>query len=367
MLGLSVSSSWGNDHAPTYRALIKGLCARGHSVLFLERNLPRHAQNRDMPELPYGAVAYYESVDELKSRYVTEIARADAVIVGSFVPDGVAVGEWVTSCALGLTAFYDIDTPVTIAKLKAGDEEYLSRPLIPRFDLYLSSTGGPTLIRLEREFGARMARALFCSVDPTQYYTQAGTPQWDLGYLGTGSDDWQAPLESLMLGPARQWSDGKMVVAGSMYPSEIDWPANVERCPRLSPSEHCDFYKRQRFTLNLPRASVRPAGHSLSMRLLEAAACGTPIISDWWDGLNTFFEPGTEILVARSGSEVLHFLRKLPDAQRQLIGQRARARVLGRHTAYHRACELEGHLAEAGHEWEKPAARAMAASASAAS
>ena len=348
ILGLSVSSSWGNGHATTYRALIKGLSARGHSVLFLERDLPWYAENRDLPDLPYGTVRYYSGLEELKREFTTSVRSADAVIVGSFIPEGTAVGEWVISTSAGVTAFYDIDTPVTLAKLGNGDEQYLSKSLIPQYDLYLSFTGGPTLIRLERQFGAQMARALYCSVDPSLYYTKTCSQKWDLGYLGTYSEDRHSQLEALMLAPAREWSDGRMVVAGPMYPAEIAWPANVERTIHLPPREHCEFYNSQRFTLNITRACMRNAGYSPSVRLFEAAACGATVITDWWPGIETFFEPGAEILVARSSCEVLHLLRELPEFERRAIGTRARERVLSHHTAHHRAYELERYLREAG-------------------
>jgi spore maturation protein CgeB len=346
-LGLSISSSWGNGHATTYRALIKALHARGHSALFLERDLYWYRENRDLPEPPYATVEYYDSVAELESRFATAVRDADAVIVGSFVPDGIAVGEWVTSTATGVTAFYDIDTPVTLAKLESGDIDYLSESLVPRYDLYLSFTGGPTLNVLEQRYGAQTARALYCSVDPAIYYVKPQPVKWDLGYLGTYSEDRLPQLEALLIEPARRMSGARMMVAGPMYPPDFAWPPNVEREIHLAPREHCDFYNRQRYTLNITRADMRRAGFSPSVRLFEAAACGTPIVSDWWPGIDTFFEPGREILIARSTGDVLRFLRDLPDSERQSIGSRARARVLSRHTADHRARELEGYLQEA--------------------
>ena len=203
MLGLSITSSWGNGHATTYRSLAKALAARGHRVTFLERDVPWYAANRDLPEPPYADTYLYDSWPALQARHAERIREADLVVVGSYVPDGIAVGEWVTDTARGVTAFYDIDTPVTLARLANGGADYVSRQVIPRYDLYLSFTGGPTLDRLEREFGAQRARPLYCSVDPDAYYPDAAAPQWDLGYLGTYSDDRQPALDALMLQPAR--------------------------------------------------------------------------------------------------------------------------------------------------------------------
>jgi spore maturation protein CgeB len=258
----------------------------------------------------------------------------------------VAVGEWALSHAGGIVAFYDIDTPVTLAKLERGETEYLTPALIPRYHLYLSFTGGPTLERLEREYGAPMARPLYCSVDPELYFPERCEPRWDLGYMGTYSDDRQPPVERLMLAPARGWRDGRFVVAGPQYPDTIAWPENVERIEHLAPAEHRGFYNRQRFTLNITRAAMIRAGYSPSVRLFEAAACAVPIISDDWAGLETFFEIGKEILVSRSPEDTLRHLRETPDALRRALGARARQRVLAAHTAAHRATELEGYAYE---------------------
>lgn len=348
ILGLSITSSWGNGHATTYRALVRHLASREHRVLFLERELPWYRDNRDMPHPPGAQTEIYDSVAELKQRFVAPVRDADLVIVGSYVPEGIEVGEWVTDVARGVTAFYDIDTPVTLAKLSNGGADYLSKALIPRYDLYLSFTGGPTLERLEREFGANMARALYCSVDPEHYAPEGTDSSWDLGYLGTYSDDRQATLTRLMLEPARGLRDHRFVVAGAQYPESIAWPDNVTRITHLPPREHRTFYNAQRYTLNITRADMVRAGWSPSVRLFEAAACATPIISDWWDGLGAFFEPGREILIARSSRDTATYLHDLPDEERTAVGARARERVLAKHTAAHRAEELETYAREAG-------------------
>ena len=346
VLGLSITSSWGNGHATTYRGLVRELAARGHEVLFLERDVPWYAAQRDLPHPPHGRTELYRDVAELRDHFGTEVRDADLVIVGSYVPDGVAVGEWVTATAAGCTAFYDIDTPVTLAKLARGDEEYLSAALIPRYHMYLSFTGGPTLERLERDYGSPMARPLYCSVDPSLYYPVRTRRRWDLGYMGTYSEDRQPGLERLLLEPARRWPGGRFAVAGPQYPAAVRWPANVRRIEHLAPAQHRAFYNAQRFTLNLTRADMVAAGWSPSVRLFEAAACGVPIISDSWPGLETLLTPGRELLVARTAGETLEYVREIPETERHQIGERARLRVLAEHTAAHRAAELEGYLLE---------------------
>lgn len=346
ILGLSITSSWGNGHATTFRGLVRELSQRGHDVLFLERDVPWYAQHRDLPEPPWGRTALYGSLAELKEKFSGEVSDADCTIVGSYVPEGIEVGHWVTEIADGLTSFYDIDTPVTLARLERDDCEYLERDLIPRFDLYLSFTGGPTLNLLEFEYGAAAARPLYCSVDPELYFPARHEEEWALGYLGTYSADRQPGLESLLLRPAARLPDERFVVAGPQYPEAVHWPANVERIEHLPPSGHCAFYNAQRFTLNLTRADMRAAGYSPSVRLFEAAACGTPIITDRWEGLEEFFLPGSEIFAADRGAEAIDLLREMPNEEAQKVGARARARVLAQHTAAHRAAELEKYIRE---------------------
>jgi len=344
VLGLSLRSAWGNGHATTYRALLRALEARGDRVLFLERDVPWYAANRDLPKPPFGRTALYADLDVLRSRHADDIGAADLVIVGSFVPDGVAVGDWVQANASGVTAFYDIDTPVTLARLARGDTAYLEPRQIAGYDLYLSFTGGPTLQRLEREFGSPAARVLYCSVDPELYFPQDLEPQWDLGYMGTYSDDRQPTVDQLLLAPARAWPEGRFTVAGPQYPAGIRWPANVQYTPHLPPVAHREFYNRQRFTLNVTRADMIEAGWSPSVRLFEAAACATPIVSDRWSGIESLLEPGREIFLADSPAEVLRLLRDLPESERRAVGERAQARILAEHTSAHRAAELEGHV-----------------------
>jgi spore maturation protein CgeB len=342
--GLSLSSSWGNGHASTYRALLAALAARGHEVLFLERDQPWYAEHRDLGAPDFCRLAFYHSLREVE-RWRGEIANADAVIVGSYVPEGVPLARWVQRSA-ALSAFYDIDTPVTLAKLAAGDHEYLSADLIPTFDLYLSFTGGPILERLEKQYGAPAARALYCSVDAQLYRPIRAERRFDLGYLGTYSTDRQPALERLLIRPARRAPHRRFVVAGPQYPDSIRWPANVEHVEHLPPAMHADFYCSMRWTLNITRANMVATGYSPSVRLFEAAACGTPIVSDRWPGLETIFSPGAEIVLADRTEDTLRVL-DMPERAAMTIGAAGRERVLSAHTAAHRAEQLESHLREA--------------------
>ncbi|HWF47903.1 MAG TPA: glycosyltransferase [Bryobacteraceae bacterium] len=346
ILGLTITSSWGNGHATTWRSLVRGLSGMGYRVLFLERDAPWYAQNRDNPQ-PRGATSLiYHSLDELISVFESAVAKASLVIVGSFVPDGVVIGEWVTSVASGKTAFYDIDTPITLAKLEERTAEYISAALIPRYDAYFSFTGGPILQKIEDKYGSPMARALFCSVDTELYHPKSVRCKWDLGYLGTYSEDRQPFLDELLLSPARGRPKSRFVVAGPQYPEHVEWPANVERIIHLSPSQHPSFYSAQRFTLNVTRTAMKQAGYSPSVRLFEAAACAVPIITDWWEGLDTLFSVDQEILVAHNEEDVLRHLRQLAPSDRGRIAAAARLRILAEHTPASRANQLRTYLEE---------------------
>ncbi len=356
MLGLSITSSWGNGHATTFRGLLRALAQRGHRVLFLERDVPWYAAHRDLPRPPFGRTELYGDLRELERRFAHEVRAADAVIVGSYVPDGVAVGAWVVATARGLTAFYDIDTPVTLAKLERGEHDYVSPELIERFDLYLSFAGGPTLDLLERRYRSPAARALYCSVDPEVYAPAEGEVDLDLGYLGTYSADRQERLDALLLEPARRAPQRRFAVAGPQYPDDVAWPPNVARWQHLPPDRHRGFYTRQRFTLNITRADMVRAGYAPSVRLFEAAACGVPVISDDWPGLETFFRPGEEILVATRAEDTLRYLEEMPEDHRRRVAAAGRARVLREHTARQRAAELESYLRQPrGAGFEQPA------------
>jgi spore maturation protein CgeB len=340
VLGLSLSSSWGNGHATTYRSLLAGLRRLGLDVLFLERDVPWYAENRDLARPAFCELAFYQSLAELKARFANTISEARAVVVGSFVPDGISVLDFVFTAARGAVAFYDIDTPVTLSKLARRTGEYLANRHIPKFDVYFSFTGGPTLERLEREFGARRAVALYCSASEDHHRPTNEPTMWDLGYLGTYSPDRQPALDRLLLEPARRRPKIGFAVAGAQYPSDTAWPKNVERIEHLTPGEHASFYSRQRFTLNVTRADMVGCGWSPSVRLFEAAACGTPVISDPWPGLCELFPENEAVLIARSTEDVIAMLTDIDDAHRNRIAASARERVLSSHTGLARAREF---------------------------
>lgn len=359
VLGLTLSSSWGNGHATTYRALLKAFAARGHRVTFLECDKPWYAAHRDLTDPDYCDLVFYDGAHGL-SRHAADIARADAVIVGSYVPDGAAAGRFVLDRARGATAFYDIDTPVTAAALDAGTCAYLTPELAARYGVYLSFTGGPFLRRMAARFGLRLPRALPCSADPEQYAPAIAPRRFDLSYLGTYAPDRQAALEALLLAPARALPRQRFAVAGPQYPDTIDWPENVTRIAHVPPEEHAAFFASSRFTLNLTRAEMVRAGYSPSVRLFEAAACGAAILSDMWDGLESYFDPGREIGLVARADDVVAALTRWSPGRVAAMGRAARARALADHTAAHRAASLESALMHALGRRDSSAARPAA-------
>lgn len=344
IFGLAITSSWGNGHATTFRALASALHERGHKIVFFEKQAEWYSSNRDLPEPPYCEVVIYEDWEEVRGRARRECDDSTLAIVGSYFPDGIAAMDMVAASSAEVKAFYDIDTPVTVARLReARSTEYLRAEQLAGLDLYLSFTGGPLLRELEQEFGVRQALPLYCSFDPAVYRKRKVNPRFacDLSYMGTFAPDRQPKIEALLCEPARILPASQMIVAGPMYPKEIAWPANVERIMHLEPKYHPEFYSSSRAVLNATRREMVLAGHSPSVRLFEAAACAAPIFSDNWPGLDQFFEPGKEILLPVNGEEVARLLRELDDAELTCIGEAAQARVMEQHSNRARAIELE--------------------------
>lgn len=341
--GLAITSSWGNGHATTYRALVRALNARGHEIVFFERDLEWYASNRDMPEPPFCRVHIYERWEEVRPLLRRELYGAEVAVVGSYFPDGVAAIAEVLDSTVGVKAFYDIDTPITVWKLQNGDEEYLRSDQVRGFDLYFSFTGGPLLRELDVKYGARRAVPLYCSFDAGRYSMCEPDSRYrcDLSYMGTYASDRQAELEQLLCEPARLLPENKFLVAGPQYPTEIKWPENVKRITHVEPKFHPLLYSSSRFTLNLTRKLMKKYGYSPSVRLFEAAGCGATIVSDSWAGLETFFTPGAEILLPQASEDVASYLRDMSEQEARAIGLRAQTRVLAEHSAERRAIQFE--------------------------
>lgn len=347
VFGLSISSSWGNGHATTYRGLARGLRGLGHRVRFFERDVEWYAGHRDLPRPADAELTLYPDWPSIRPAALAAAAAADAVIVGSYCPDAIAACEALLGRPGPLVCFYDIDTPITLEALRQGRCAYLRADLIPAFDLYLSFTGGPVLQELRQTWKARRVRPLYCACDESAYRRARRTaaPPFALSFLGTFAPDRQRKLLRYLFAPARRLPKERFWLAGSMYPEVSDWPGNLRHDFHLAPAAHPAFYASSRFTLNLTRQAMVETGFSPSVRLFEAAAAGTPIITDPWPGLEQFFHAGREILVAGDTEDVVHALTHLSRRESAALGRAAQARVLEAHTCQRRAAELAGYLA----------------------
>jgi spore maturation protein CgeB len=342
IFGLTVSSSWGNGHATIWRGLCSALARQNHQITFFERDVSYYANHRDLSNASGYELVLYRNWADIEASAREAVTRADSAIVTSYCPDARRASDLVLDSRAPIRIFYDLDTPVTLERLRGGQEvEYVPSYGLEPFDLVLSYTGGRSLDELRDRLGARRVAPLYGSVDPALHRRVAPDPHYraDLSYLGTYARDRQAMLEELFIEPARRCPDKRFVIGGAQYPSEFPWEENIWFVRHVPPPEHPGFYSSSTLTLNVTRSAMAEMGYCPSGRLFEAAACGTPVISDDWDGLEEFFEPGCEILVASRASDVEEALKLDPEVLRRM-GNRARERVLAEHTAEHRSTEL---------------------------
>ncbi len=348
IFGLTISSSWGNGHATPYRAIVRALARRGHRVSFFEKDVEYYARRRDFTACRYCELVLYASWDDIRSRALAEAAASDAVIVASYCPDGARIADPLLELARPLKVFYDLDTPITLHNLRQADLPYLRRDQIPGFDLYLSFTGGRILQDLERNWGARLALPLYGCVDPDVHGRVAPRDDFRcaLSYMGTYAADRQSKVDELFLEPARRRPHNAFVLAGPMYPRDGNWPANVRRFEHVAPAQHAALYSSSRLTLNLTREGMARYGYCPSGRFFEAAACGAPLVTDPWEGLETFFTPGEELFVAHTAEDVLRAFA-CPDDELSRRAARARQRTLDQHTGERRAAQMLAYFDEA--------------------
>lgn len=349
IFGLTISSSWGNGHATLWRGLVRALGRRGWTVVFFERDVPYYASTRDLFEIENGELVLYRDWADAVPAARRHVAEADAVVVTSYCPDGIAAADLALEAERPVKAFYDLDTPVTLAALARGEGvSYIGPRGLEGFDLVLSYTGGGALEELRSRVGARLVRPLYGHADPDVHRPTAPRENYraDLSYIGTYAEDRQEALEQLLVIPARSRPAARFVIAGAQYPGDFPWAANIFFVRHLPPGEHPAFYSSGRLTLNVTRRAMAEMGWCPSGRLFEAAACGAPILSDWWPGLDEFFTPESEILVAQCSGDAIAALN-LDDGTLRRIAARARERVFEEHTSERRTEELEAFLAEA--------------------
>ncbi|MGY4158498.1 spore maturation protein CgeB [Bradyrhizobium sp. USDA 4461] len=350
IFGLTISSSWGNGHATLWRGLCKYLARHGHSVVFYERDVPYYAANRDMFELLGGRLELFSSWSEIEDHARGDVSDADAAVVTSYCPDAIAATDLILQHGSALPVFYDLDTPITMARLNAGQPvSYIGASGLRGFKLVLSFTGGPRILEeFQRRLGAEKVCPLYGHVDGEVHHPAAPQPHYRaaLSYLGTYSEDRQRVLEDLFVTPARKRQDLRFLIGGAQYPENFPWSPNVFFVRHLPPSEHAPFFASSRLTLNVTRRAMAEMGWCPSGRLFEAAACGAPLISDAWMGIDEFLTPGDEILLGHDAHDVLAAL-DMDDSELQRMARRARERVLAQHSSERRASELVALLEQA--------------------
>lgn len=348
IFGLTVSSSWGNGHATLWRSLIKAMLRCGYRVTFFEKDLPFYADARDLWALPAGGtLRLYDEFSAIRDEATRLLRTADLALVTSYCPDGRAAAELVLNEGRGVRAFYDMDTPVTLDSLRTGTEpDYLPAGGLGAFDLVLSYTGGRALQELQTRLGARAVAPLYGSVDPETHHPVAPVEAFraELSYLGTYAEDRQAALTRLFLQPAGRLPQKRFLIGGAQYPDGFPWTGNIAFTGHLEPAQHRGFFCSGRATLNVTRRAMAEYGFCPSGRLFEAAACGVPLLSDGWEGLEQFFTPGEEILRVDTAEEVLDTLC-LSDTELRRVAEAAQFRALREHTADCRVRDLEAALA----------------------
>jgi spore maturation protein CgeB len=342
VFGLTASSTWGNGHATVWRGLARALAEQGHALEFYERDQPWYAAHRDATELPGGKLRLHRALAEVAAEAREAADSADVAMVTSYCPDALAATELVLGSRARVKAFYDLDTGVTVSQLRAGEGVPWVGPRgLADFDLVLSFTGGRALALLREVLGARRVAPLHGGVDPATHRPSPPAPPFrgDVSHLGTWAQGRPEGLESLFVGPAARMPERTFVLGGPMYDDSFPWRSNIRYVRHLEPALHPAFFCSSPLTVSVTRADLAPLGHCPSPRLFEAAACGVPVMSDWFEGLDSFFTPGQEILVARTLEEAVEAIAT-PREELAWIGRRARDRALAEHTAAARARQL---------------------------
>jgi spore maturation protein CgeB len=348
IFGLTISSSWGNGHATPYRAIIRALDRMGHEVHFFEKDVPYYRSRRDFDSCSYCHVTLYSAWSEIREQALALAADSDVVITASFLPEGQRINDEVLELPRPLHVFYDLDTPVTLRNMEETGVEYLRPEQLAGFDLVLSFTGGKALKKLEEKYCARLVRPLYGCVDPDDYLRAQPSREFicDLSYMGTYSADRQEKLDELLLEPARRHPAKRFLLAGPLYPWQWQWPPNMQKIDHVAPGDHPRFYSSSRLTLNLTRGEMAANGWCPSGRFFEAAACGTPLLTDSWEGLEAFFDPKRELRVVARAEDVEQALT-MPDCDLASMANHARQRTLAEHTGEVRARQLLQYLEEA--------------------
>jgi spore maturation protein CgeB len=344
----SLVSAYWNGAATYYRGMVRALAERGHSVTFYEPDAFGRQQHRDMEDPPWARVVVYRAESEADVLRTVEQARgADLVVKAS----GVGVYDELLERAVlelqspaTLVVYWDVDAPATLDRMHA-DAADLLRPLVPRYDMVLTYGGGEPVRQAYLGLGARECVPIYNALDPSTHHPVAPDARFEgeLGFLGNRLPDREARVEEFFLRAAAQLPRHRMLLGGNGW-QDKPMPANVKYLGHVYTADHNAFNCTPRAVLNVSRESMARYGFSPATRVFEAAGAAACLITDAWEGLETFFAPGTEVLVASSGDEVAAHVQALDAATARRIGEAAYQRVLAEHTYAHRAAQLDALL-----------------------
>jgi spore maturation protein CgeB len=343
--GSSLISAYWNGAATYYRGIIRALHARGHHVTFYEPDAFDRRRHRDIDDPPWARVVFYSGTDEWDVLRALESAQGADVIVkasGVGVFDGL-LDAAVLSMRTPRTAvvFWDVDAPATLERLRREPTDPF-RSLIPRYDLVLTYGGGDPVVRGYRGLGAKECVPIYNALDPETHYRIAADPAFeaDLCLLANRLPDRETRIDDFFFGAARRLPGCRFLLGGSGW-KDKPMPDCVRYAGHIRTNDHNAMNSTARAVLNVSRNAMAACGFSPATRVFEAAGAAACLITDAWEGIEQFLEPGREVLVARNGAEVAELLAALSPAQARTIGQAARRRVLVEHTYARRALEVE--------------------------
>jgi spore maturation protein CgeB len=346
--GSSLVSTYWNGAATYYRGLLKALSALGNDITFYEPDAYDRQRHRDMADPDWARVAVYPAAEEGWRPALDEASRqADLIVKASGI--GVFDTELETAVPEAtrsgvITVYWDVDAPATLDSIEAGGRSAL-QAAIPRYGMVLTYGGGDRVIRRYKQLGARACFPIYNAVDPETHHPVQPRADYEchLSFLGNRLPDREFRVEEFFLKPAHSLPNRQFLLGGAGWETK-SMPRNVRVAGHVGSRSHNAFFCSGLATLNINRNSMARCGFSPPTRIFEAAGAGACIITDEWDGIEQFLEPGTEVLVARDGAHAARILQQLSATKARQIGAAARARVLARHTYTHRAGQLSGIL-----------------------